>query len=144
MNKLKSEFLSFINKGSVIDVAVGIMIGTSFQRIVSSLVNHVFMPLISWLFNNDFSTWFLTLQAGIPAVESEAGLIVPPSGWITPPIRLSYGLLIQSIVDFFLIALLLFFILKAIRFSEKIRGKLIKDLSLKKETSTNPNQDASV
>lgn len=128
MKKFTKEFTAFISKGNVIDLAVGIMIGTSFQKIVSSLVNNIFMPLISWIVSTDLSDWFLTLQAGIPVNPEEVGLINPPSGWETSPIRLSYGLLIQSIIDFLLIALLLFFVVKAVTYSKKIREDIEKDL----------------
>ena len=128
MKKFTKEFAAFISKGNVIDLAVGIMIGTSFQKIVSSLVNNIFMPLISWLVSTDLSDWFVTLQAGVPVNPLEVDLSNPPSGWETAPIRLSYGLLIQSIIDFLLIALLLFFVVKAVTYSKKIREEIEKDL----------------
>ena len=128
MKKFTKEFAAFISKGNVIDLAVGIMIGTSFQKIVSSLVNNIFMPLISWLVSTDLSDWFVTLQAGVPVNPLEVDLSNPPSGWETAPIRLSYGLLIQSIIDFLLIALLLFFVVKAVTYSKKIREDIEKDL----------------
>lgn len=128
MKKFTKEFAAFISKGNVIDLAVGIMIGTSFQKIVSSLVNNIFMPLISWLVSTDLSDWFITLQPGVPVNPLEVDLSNPPSGWETAPIRLSYGLLIQSIIDFLLIALLLFFVVKAVTYSKKIREDIEKDL----------------
>ena len=128
MKKFTKEFAAFISKGSVIDLAVGIMIGTSFQKIVSSLVNNIFMPLISWLVSTDLSDWFITLQPGVPVNPLEVDLSNPPSGWETAPIRMSYGLLIQSIIDFLLIALLLFFVVKAVTYSKKIREEIEKDL----------------
>ena len=128
MKKFTKEFAAFISKGNVIDLAVGIMIGTSFQKIISSLVNNIFMPLISWLVSTDLSDWFITLQAGVPVNPLEVDLSNPPSGWETAPIRLSYGLLIQSIIDFLLIALLLFFVVKAVTYSKKIREDIEKDL----------------
>ena len=128
MKKFTKEFAAFISKGNVIDLAVGIMIGTSFQKIVSSLVNNIFMPLISWLVSTDLSDWFITLQPGVPVNPLEVDLSNPPGGWETAPIRLSYGLLIQSIIDFLLIALLLFFVVKAVTYSKKIREDVEKDL----------------
>lgn len=126
MKKFLNDFGKFIRKGNVIDLAVGIMIGTSFQKIVSSLVNNIFMPLMSWFVSTDLSAWYLTLQAGVPVNSGEIGLENPPSGWETAPIRLSYGLLIQSIIDFLLIALLLFFVVKAVAYSEGVRKKIEK------------------
>ena len=135
MKKFVQEFSKFISKGNIIDLAVGIMIGTSFQKIVSSLVNNIFMPLISWLVSTDLSSWFITLQPGVPVNPEEMDLMNPPSGWETLPIRLQYGLLIQSLIDFLLIALLLFFVVKAVAYSEKVRLRIEKDLLKKKKES---------
>jgi large conductance mechanosensitive channel len=133
MKKFIQDFSKFISKGNVIDLAVGIMIGTSFQKIVSSLVNNIFMPLISWLVSTDLSSWFITLQPGVPVNPEEIDLLNPPSGWETLPIRLQYGLLIQSLIDFLLIALLLFFVVKGVAYSEAVRKKIEKDLLKKKK-----------
>jgi large conductance mechanosensitive channel len=131
MKKFLKEFGTFMSKGNVIDLAVGIMIGTSFQKIVSSLVNNVFMPIISWVVSTDLTAWYITLQAGVPVSELELGLENPPSGWETGPIRLSYGLLVQSVIDFLLIALLLFFVVKAVAYSEKVRLNVEKSIKEK-------------
>jgi large conductance mechanosensitive channel len=141
MKKFVQEFSKFISKGNVIDLAVGIMIGTSFQKIVSSLVNNIFMPLISWLVSTDLSSWFITLQPGVPVNPEEMDLMNPPSGWETLPIRLQYGLLIQSLIDFLLIALLLFFVVKAVAYSEKVRLRIEKDLLKKKKESKKEIKD---
>jgi large conductance mechanosensitive channel len=138
MKKFAKEFSAFVSKGNVIDLAVGIMIGTSFQKIVSSLVNNIFMPLISWMVSTDLSDWYITLQPGVPVNSLEVDLSNPPSGWETAPIRLSYGLLIQSILDFLLIALLLFLVVQAVTYSKKIREDIEKDWRKKtKPTQTN-------
>jgi large conductance mechanosensitive channel len=129
MKKLWFEFSQFISKGSVIELAVAIMLGTAFQKIVSSLVNFIFMPLVSWLVQTDLSEWFITLQNGVPLVESEVGLINPPGGWISAPIRIQLGMFVQSMIDFIMIAVLLFSVVKILSWSKKIKGKnLIKTL----------------
>ncbi|MGA0097756.1 MAG: MscL family protein [Bacilli bacterium] len=124
MKKTWQEFISFISKGNVIDLAVAIMLGTSFQKIVSSLVNDMFMPLISWLVKTDLSQWFITLQPGLANLESESQLLNPPSGWVVAPIRLQFGLFVQSLIDFFLIAILLFAVVKFFQLSKKVRLEL--------------------
>ena len=131
MKKFLHEFANFLSRGNVIDLAVGIMIGTSFQKIVSSLVNNIFMPIISWIVSTDLSAWYITLQAGTPVNELEFGLQTPPSGWEIAPIRLAYGLLIQSIIDFLLIALLLYIVVKAVAYSGKIRLKVEQSIKQK-------------
>jgi large conductance mechanosensitive channel len=135
MKKLFQEFGKFIAKGNVVDLAVAIMLGTSFQRIVSSLVNHILMPLISWLVRTDLGEWFITLQAGVPNLESESGLINPPGGWLTTPIRLNLGLFTQSVIDFLMIALLLFFVVKLVAWSQRVRVKLVDQVSTMKQST---------
>jgi large conductance mechanosensitive channel len=123
MKKLWFEFSQFISKGNVVDLAVAIMLGSAFQKIVSSLVNFIFMPLVSWLVQTDLSEWFITLQPGVPVVESEVGLFNPPGGWISAPIRIQLGLFVQSVIDFLMIALLLFSVVKILSWSKKIKEK---------------------
>lgn len=87
------EFKAFISKGNVIDLAVGIIIGGAFGKIVASLVNDVIMPVIGIILGGlDFST--------LSAKVGEA--------------TIAYGSFIQSIVDFFIIALCVFLIIKLI------------------------------
>jgi large conductance mechanosensitive channel len=124
MKKTIFEFIKFISKGNVIDLAVALMLGASFQKIVSSLVNHVLMPLVSWMVRADLSEWFITLQNGIPNLESELGMINPPSGWASAPIRIQFGLLVQSLIDFLMIALLLFLVVKLVSWSQGLREKV--------------------
>lgn len=124
MKKLTKEFISFISKGNVIDLAVAFMLGTAFQKIVSSLVNYVLMPLVGWLVQTDLSQWYLTLQEGVATVESEQGLSNPPSGWVEVPIRLQFGLFIQSLIDFLMIAVLLFAVIKFFELTKRLRLKV--------------------
>lgn len=124
MKKLTKEFISFISKGNVIDLAVAFMLGTAFQKIVSSLVNYVLMPLVGWLVQTDLSQWYLTLQEGVATVESEQGLSNPPSGWVEVPIRLQFGLFIQSLIDFLMIAILLFAVIKFFELTKRLRLKV--------------------
>jgi large conductance mechanosensitive channel len=124
MKKTIFEFIKFISKGNVVDLAVALMLGASFQKIVSSLVNHVLMPLVSWIVRADLSEWFITLQNGIPNLESELGMINPPSGWASAPIRIQFGLLVQSLIDFLMIALLLFLVVKLVSWSQGLREKV--------------------
>lgn len=124
MKKITKEFISFISKGNVIDLAVAFMLGTAFQKIVSSLVNYVLMPLVGWLVQTDLSQWYLTLQEGVETVESEQGLSNPPSGWVEVPIRLQFGLFIQSLIDFLMIAILLFAVIKFFELTKRLRLKV--------------------
>lgn len=102
--KIWKEFKEFAFKGNVIDMAVGVMIGSAFTAIVNSLVKDVFTPLISLLTKGiDFQTLSITL-----AGEGETALL------------LTYGSFIQAVINFFLVAICIFFFVK---FINKLRAK---------------------
>lgn len=101
-----SDFKAFAFKGNVVDMAVGVIIATAFSKIVSSLVNDVFMPFLSWLIGSqDFSNLNIVLVA--PTLD-EAGEVVDPG------VSMLLGSFIQNIIDFFLIALIVFIFVRII------------------------------
>ena len=92
-----NEFKQFISRGNVIDMAVGIIVGSAFTSIVTSLVNDIFMPALGYIIGGiNFSDLKLTL----PAV---AGL---------DPVHISYGMFIQNIINFIVIAFVVFCMVK--------------------------------
>jgi large conductance mechanosensitive channel len=96
---LLTEFKEFAMKGNVVDMAVGVVIGTAFGKIVSSLVGDVVMPLLGKIVGGvNFSSLALDLGAG-------------PDG---APVQLKYGAFMQSAFDFMVIAAAIFMALKAI------------------------------
>ncbi len=96
---MMSEFRDFAMRGNVVDMAVGIVIGGAFGKIVSSFVNDVLMPPIGMLLGGvDFSNLAVTLQEA--AGEAEA-------------VTLNYGAFIQTVVDFVIIAFAIFMVIKA-------------------------------
>ncbi len=100
-----AEFKEFISRGNVIDMAVGIIIGSSFTAIVTSLVNDVFLPAIGWLVGGiNFSSLKLTLPRMLEGEE---------------PAVIAYGSFIQSVVNFLIIALVVFFMVKALNSLQK-------------------------
>ena len=103
MKSFIKEFKEFISKGSVMDMAVGIIIGGAFTAIVTSLVNDVVMPLLSLITGGfDFT------QLSIPLGEGEEAA------------ALNYGAFISAIINFLLIALVIFLIIKGInKFKKK-------------------------
>jgi large conductance mechanosensitive channel len=134
MKKFVTEFKAFIMKGNVLDLAVGVIIGAAFQKVVSSLVNDLLMPLISWIVRTDIKQWFITLKPGVPNSPLEdADSFLPPSGWAEAPIRLTYGNFIQTIIDFIIIGLVLFVIVKVALASEKLRQRAKAELIEKAE-----------
>lgn len=101
-----SEFKEFALRGNVIDLAVGVVIGAAFGKIVTSLVNDLIMPSVSYLIgSSDFKSLSLVLR---PAV-------IGPDGKETLPVLLlNYGSFIQTIIDFTIIAFVIFLAIKAI------------------------------
>ena len=100
-----SEFKEFAMKGNVMDMAVGVIIGGAFGKIVTSLVNDVLMPVISLATGGiDFTDLFVNLGEGnytTLAAAKEAGAAV-----------LAYGQFIQNIIDFIIIAFCIFLMIK--------------------------------
>lgn len=95
---LISEFKEFAMRGSVVDLAVGVVIGAAFGKIVSSLVDGIIMPLVSLLVGAvNFSDLALTLRAGSEQAE---------------PVLLKYGMFVQTLVDFVIVAFAIFIAIK--------------------------------
>lgn len=97
--KMINEFKTFISRGNVVDMAVGVIIGSAFGKIVTSLVNDVLMPIIGIILGGlDFSNLSIKFNNAV----------------------ISYGLFIQSVIDFLIIALCIFMMVK---FFEKFKKK---------------------
>lgn len=102
---MMSEFKDFAMKGNVVDMAVGIVIGGAFGKIVSSFVADVLMPPIGLLLGNvDFSDLAITLRAAGESGEA---------------ILMNYGVFIQTVVDFIIIAFAIFMVVKAMNSMKK-------------------------
>ncbi len=106
------EFREFVTRGSVIDLAVGVIIGGAFGKIVSSLVSDVIMPPIGLLLNGvDFSNLFVSLNGQAFATLADAQKAGAPT--------LNYGSFINNLIDFFIIALVIFLMIRAINRLQK-------------------------
>lgn len=90
MKKFVQEFKQFINRGNVVDMAVGIMIGAAFKAIVDSLVNDILSPFIGLIFQKDFSDLAINVFG----------------------VSLKYGAFIMALINFLIIAFVLFVIIK--------------------------------
>ena len=100
------DFKAFISRGNVVDVAVGVIIGGAFGKIVTSLVNDIIMPAIGMIFGKiKFTDLKVVMEA---AVTDEAGNV------LTPEVALTYGNFIQNIVDFLIIAFCVFVMVRVI------------------------------
>lgn len=105
------EFKKFAVKGNMVDMAVGIIIGAAFGGIIASLVADVLMPPIGLLLGNvDFSNLFQVLKEGTTVGPYASVAAAKAAGAVT----LNYGLFINTIVNFLIIAIAIFFVVRAI------------------------------
>ncbi|MBQ4067452.1 MAG: large-conductance mechanosensitive channel protein MscL [Clostridia bacterium] len=129
MKKFFADFKAFIMKGNIIDMAVGVVIGGAFGKIVTSLVNDIITPLISILTGKVSITelkWVIN-----EAVLAEDGVTV-----VTPELALTYGNFIQNIIDFLIIAVSIFVVLRVMTAAHK------KLESLKKKEEEEKKEEA--
>lgn len=100
-----AEFKEFISRGNVLDMAVGVIIATAFGKITTSLVNDVFMPLIGWLIGEiDLSTLNITLS---PEKLAKDGTVAKEA------VVIGIGTFVSAVIDFVLVALVVFLMIKA-------------------------------
>ena len=105
MKKMFNEFKAFIARGNVMDMAVGVIVATAFGRITTSLVNDVFMPFISWIFGTrDMTALNLVVR---PEIVNEAGEVTQAA------ITIGFGTFVATIIDFLLVAMVVFMVVKA-------------------------------
>lgn len=120
------EFKEFISKGNVMDLAIGVIIGGAFQSIVKSLVDDIIMPIITLLTGGiDFTNWYISLDGKTYEtleVAKEAGAST-----------LNYGVFITAVINFLLMALVIFFIVKAINKAEKKSKEKLEKLKKNKK-----------
>lgn len=102
---LLKDFKKFAMRGNVVDMAVGVIIGGAFGKIVSSLVNDIVMPPIGVLLGNvDFKDLSVTLKE---AVEVDGAVVAEAVTW-------NYGMFIQNVIDFLIIALVVFMAIRLV------------------------------
>lgn len=104
---MMKEFKEFVMKGNVLDMAIGIIIGAAFGKIVSSLVNDVLMPPIGLLLGNvDFSNLFINLSGTPYASLAEAKEAGAPT--------IAYGVFINTVLDFAIVAFVIFLLVRQV------------------------------
>lgn len=105
------EFKEFAMKGSVVDMAVGIVIGAAFGTIVKSFVSDILMPPIGMLLGNvDFSNLFIVLKEGSQAGPFTTIADAQAAGAVT----LNYGLFVNTVISFIIVALAVFMVIKSL------------------------------
>lgn len=122
--KFFSEFKKFLLRGNVVDLAVGVIIGGAFTTIVNSVVNDIFMPLISLAVGKTDLTGLSVVLNGVPAtiVDADGNTIANPDA-----ITMNWGNLLMAVINFVLIGLILFLIVTFInRTHERLNRKKIE------------------
>ena len=110
------EFKDFAVKGNMLDMAVGIIIGGSFGKIITSLVKDVLMPPLGLLLGKvDFSSLKAILQKGSDAVMDGAVVVQPA----VSEVSINYGIFLNNIIDFLIVALCIFFVIKGMNTLKK-------------------------
>jgi large conductance mechanosensitive channel len=105
------EFKEFAMRGNVVDMAVGVVIGAAFGAIVKSLVDDILMPILGLLLGNaDFTNLFAVLREGSVAGPYETLALAQEAGAVT----LNYGLFINTIVSFIIVAFAIFLLIRSI------------------------------
>ena len=122
LKKNIEEFKTFAVKGNVIDMAVGIIIGAAFGKVVDSLVKDVIMPPLGWLLGKvDFTNMYFTIPFGVDTSAYNSLEEVQSAGIVT----VNYGLFINTIISFIMVAFAVFVMIKVIN--------KLKDAAEKKE-----------
>jgi len=110
---LLQEFKEFAVKGNAIDMAVGIVVGAAFNKIISSLVNDVIMPPIGLLLGGvDFKNLEVVLKKATVSATGEP---------LLPAVALRYGLFINTLIDFLIVAFTIFVVIKAVNRLVRVR-----------------------
>lgn len=109
-----AEFKEFISRGNVVDLAVGVIIGSAFTAIVTSLVNDIVMPVIGALFGGiDFTSLRLVIREAAEGVEEAS---------------INYGNFIQCVVNFLLISLVIFSVVKAMNSFKRKKEVVVEEV----------------
>ncbi|MCD8236534.1 MAG: large-conductance mechanosensitive channel protein MscL [Prevotellaceae bacterium] len=121
MGKFIEDFKAFALKGNVVDMAVGVIIGGAFGKIVTSVVNDIIMPPLGLLIGGvNFSDLKLTLKDAVQEIKDENGNIITQA---TDAVTFNYGAFLQNCIDFLIIALAIFFLIKGISKLTELRKK---------------------
>lgn len=118
MKNILQEFKKFITRGNVVDLAVGVTIGSAFTAITTALTNNILKPIINWVIalilgTNSLSNIYTFLRVATVDVTDEATGVVTTEVDLANSIYIDWGAFISAVINFFLIAIVLFVIVKA-------------------------------
>lgn len=141
MKKFFAEFKKFITRGNILDLAVGVIVGGAFTAIVTSLTNNIIRPLINWIIalvgGKEGLSSVYTFLSKTYTVDADGNKIVD----LTNSIYIDWGLFLTAIIDFFIIAFVVFLIVKAVNkareafedLGEKIEAQTKKEYILERK-----------
>ena len=146
MKKFFAEFKKFITRGNVVDMAVGVIVGSSFTAIVNGLSNNILKPIINWMIAvifgksslSDIHTFLIKVEKSSDILDDAGNVIgtemVPD---LAQSIYIDWGSFINAVINFFLIALVLFCIVRIINNirdgQKKLKADIMKDVPTKEE-----------
>lgn len=125
MKKIIAEFKKFIMRGNIVDMAVGVIVGSSFTAIVNALSNNILKPIINWL---------LTILFGKDSLSEVYTFLLPPATLETGEIDLAnsiyidWGAFINAIINFLLVATVLFIIVKIVNTIREGHKRVVADI----------------
>ena len=139
MKKFFKEFKAFIARGNVMDMAVGVIIGGAFSAIVTALTNHVLMPVVNWFLliitgGNGLDSIYTYLKKVETVADGETVID------LTNSIYIDWGAFITAIINFILIALVLFLIIRAINRVAEANKKIKEDAQKGKLTKADKKE----
>lgn len=140
MKKFFAEFKKFITRGNVLDMSVGVIVGGAFTAIVNGMSNFILKPIINWLlaliFKSDSLSELFTFLKRVDTVDENGAYVLDEAGNrvadLTNSIYIDWGSFINAIINFILIALVLFIIVRTIN-NMKDKGEKAKKAKLTKE-----------
>ncbi|MBQ7383317.1 MAG: large conductance mechanosensitive channel protein MscL [Clostridia bacterium] len=125
MKKIVGEFKTFIMRGNIVDMAVGVIVGSSFTAIVNALSNNILKPVINWILAMIFGADSLSeVYTVLKEVKGEDGLMD-----LTQSIYIDWGAFINAVINFFLIALVLFTFVKIVNKIKEERKEFAAEMA---------------
>ena len=136
MNNYVSEFKKFINRGNVVDMSVGVIVGSAFTAIVTAMSNNILKPLVNYLlaliFDADsLSEIYTYLKIVYTDTLDDAGNVIGQEIDLANSIYIDWGAFINAVINFFLVAFVLFTILKVVNKVREDRKELSEKIAEK-------------
>ena len=136
MNNYVNEFKKFINRGNVVDMSVGVIVGSAFTAIVTAMSNNILKPIVNYLLATLFDAESLSeiytyLKTAYTDTLNDAGEVIGQEIDLANSIYIDWGAFINAVINFFLVALVLFTILKVVNKVREDRKELSEKIAEK-------------